>query len=207
MLAVGLAAVAVTVASAYLFLARRGLLRWVSLAAFVLAPVAVIVVYAFYDLLWVAAVSAGGWLLAAATARLALAGDPADRRMPEQPVQRPARRPFLIMNPHSGGGKVERFDLTRKAELLGAEVYLMSGPGQVDVAGVARDAVAAAPICLGSRAATAPRRWWQKSPPSRPAVRGHHGGHPQSFRARPRARPRRPGRVPGGADPTASTCG
>ena len=92
MLAVGLVAVVVTVASAYLFLARRGLLRWVSLAAFALAPVAVIVVYAFYDLLWVAAVSAGGWLLAAATARLALAGDRdglADARTAGGPARQP----------------------------------------------------------------------------------------------------------------------
>jgi len=58
MLAVGLAAVAVSIASAYLFLARRGLLRWLSLAVFALTPIAVIVVYAFYSLIWVAAVSA-----------------------------------------------------------------------------------------------------------------------------------------------------
>jgi diacylglycerol kinase family enzyme len=149
MLAVGLAAVAVSVASAYLFLARRGLLRWVSLAAFVLAPVAVIVVYAFYDLLWVAAASAGGWLLAAATARVALAGDRAGQRMPEQPVARPASRPFLIMNPKSGDGKVARFDLPPKAAALGAEVFLMSGPEQVDVAAVARQAVADGADLLG----------------------------------------------------------
>jgi len=33
MLAVGLAAVAVSMASGYLFLARRGMLRWLSLAS------------------------------------------------------------------------------------------------------------------------------------------------------------------------------
>ena len=48
MLAVGLAAVAVSAASAYLFLARRGLLRWLSLAVFVLAPAGVIAAYAFF---------------------------------------------------------------------------------------------------------------------------------------------------------------
>ena len=58
MLVVGLVAVAVSIASAYLFLARRGVLRWLSLAVFALTPVAVVVVYAFYSLLWVAAVSA-----------------------------------------------------------------------------------------------------------------------------------------------------
>ena len=149
MLAVGLVAVAVSVASAYLFLARRGLLRWLSLAVFVLAPVAVIVVYAFAALLWVAAASAGGFLLAGATARLAMAGDRDRWRMPEHPVEQAAMHPFLIMNPKSGGGKVTRFGLQRKAEDLGAEVFLMSGPEAVDVAGVARKAVADGADLLG----------------------------------------------------------
>jgi diacylglycerol kinase family enzyme len=149
MLAVGLVAVALSVASAYLFLARRGLLRWLSLVVFALTPITVIVVYAFYSLVWVAAVSAAGWLLAAATARLALAGDREEWRMAEHPVPRPAARPFLIMNPKSGGGKVARFDLQQKAVALGAEVFLMSGPEQVDVAAVARAAVASGADLLG----------------------------------------------------------
>jgi diacylglycerol kinase family enzyme len=149
MLAVGLAAVAVSIASAYLFLARRGLLRWVSLAVFALTPIAVIVVYAFYSLLWVAAVSAAGWLLAAAAARLALAGDRESWRMAEYPVPQPAARPYFIMNPKSGGGKVARFDLERKAAALGAEVFLMSGPEAIDVAAVARAAVTAGADLLG----------------------------------------------------------
>ena len=66
-----LAAVAASAASAYLFLARRGPLRWLSLAVFVLAPVVVIVVYAFAALLWIAVASAVTWLLAGATARSA----------------------------------------------------------------------------------------------------------------------------------------
>jgi diacylglycerol kinase family enzyme len=124
-------------------------LRWLSLVVFAVTPIAVIVVFAFYSLLWVAAVSAAGWLLAAGTARLALAGDREAWRMPEHPVPRPAVRPFLIMNPKSGGGKVVRFDLQRKAAALGAEVFLMSGPEQVDVAAVARAAVASGADLLG----------------------------------------------------------
>jgi diacylglycerol kinase family enzyme len=149
MLAVGLAAVAVSLASGYLFLARRGLVRWLSLAVFVLAPVAVIVVFAFYRLLLIAIAAAAGWLLAGTMARLALAGQRADSRMPEHPVDQPAARPFLIMNPRSGGGKVGRFGLQRKAEHLGAEVFLMSGPEPVDVTEVARGAVAAGADLLG----------------------------------------------------------
>ena len=149
MLAVGLAAAVVSLAAAYVFLSRRGVWRWLSLAVFVLAPIAVIVVYAFRDLLWVAIVAAAAWLLASVTARLALAGDQADWRMPEHPAQPPARHPYLIMNPKSGGGKVGKFDLKRKAEALGAEVFLLGGPEPVDVAEVARQAVASGADLLG----------------------------------------------------------
>ena len=62
----------------------------------------------------------------------------------------PAAHPFLIMNPRSGGGKVERFGLPRKASDLGAEVFLMNGPGPVDVAAVARKAVAGGADLLGA---------------------------------------------------------
>jgi hypothetical protein len=138
MLAVGLAAALAGLAAAYVFLSRRGLWRWLSLAVFVLAPIAVIVVYAFRDLLWVAVLSAAVWLLAGITARLALAGNQPDWRMAERPAEPPARHPYLIMNPKSGGGKVGKFDLKRKAEDLGAEVFLIGGSEPVDVAKVAR---------------------------------------------------------------------
>jgi diacylglycerol kinase family enzyme len=141
MLGLGVAAAVVSLASAYFFLSRRGLWRWLSLGVFIAAPVAVIVIYAFKDLLWVAIVSAAVWLLASMTARLALAGNPADWRMPEYPAQPAARHPYLIMNPKSGGGKVGKFDLKRRAEDLGAEVFLIGGPEPVDVAEVASQAV------------------------------------------------------------------
>ncbi len=149
MLAVGLAGAAVSLAAAFFFLSRRGVLRQVSLAVFVLAPVAVIVVYAFRDLLWVAAVLAAAWLLASMTARLALAADQPDWHMPERPARPQARHPYLIMNPRSGGGKVAKFDLKRKAEDLGAEVFLIGGSQPVDVAEVAREAVAKGADLLG----------------------------------------------------------
>jgi len=150
MVAVGVAGAVVTLAAAYLFLSRRGVLRWVSLAVAVLTPIAVIVVHALAGLLWVAILAAGVWLLAGVSARLALAGDRrTDWRMPEYPAQPPAAHPFFIMNPKSGGGKVGKFDLKRKAEGLGAEVFLMDGPEEVDVAAVARDAVARGADLLG----------------------------------------------------------
>ena len=149
MLGVAVAAAVVSLAAAYVFLARRGVWRWLALAVFVLAPVAVIVIYAFRNLLWVAIVAAALWLLATITARQALTTDQTDWRMPEYPAQPPARRPYLIMNPKSGGGKVGKFDLKRKAEALGAEVFLLGGSDHVDVAGVARKALAQGADLLG----------------------------------------------------------
>src|ERR1700744_2752555 len=99
--------------------------RWLARLSFVLAGLAVvllvvvaglkglIVYYAFRHLLWVAIATAAIWLLASITAR----------------------------NLKSGGGKVEKFDLKRKAEALGAEVFLVGGSGHIDVAGVARKAI------------------------------------------------------------------
>jgi len=149
MLGVAVAAAVVSLAAAYAFLARRGVWRWLALAVFVLAPIAVIVIYAFRNLLWVAIVAAALWLLATITARQALTTDQTDWRMPEYPAQPPARRPYLIMNPKSGGGKVGKFDLKRKAEALGAEVFLLGGSDHVDVAGVARKALAQGADLLG----------------------------------------------------------
>ena len=149
MLGVGLAGAAVSLAAAYFFLSRRGVWRWLSLAVFVLAPIAVIAVFALRNVLWIAIVAAAIWLLASMTARLALARDHTDWRMPEHPAEPPPRHPYLIMNPKSGGGKVEKFDLQRKAEDLGAEVFLMDGPELVDVAEVAREAVAQGADLLG----------------------------------------------------------
>ena len=149
MLAAGLAAAAVSLASAFWFLSRRGALRWLSLTLFLVAPATVIALYALNSLLWVALAAAAGWLLAGLTARAALAGDHEEHRMPEYPVRRSATRPFLIMNPRSGGGKVGSFDLRRRAEQLGAEVFMLDGDQPVDVAEVAREAVARGADLLG----------------------------------------------------------
>jgi diacylglycerol kinase family enzyme len=53
------------------------------------------------------------------------------------------------MNPRSGGGKVGKFGLKDKAAALGADVALLEGPGVVDVAAMARQAVEAGADLLG----------------------------------------------------------
>ena len=73
MLGVALASAAVSLAAAYIF-SSRGVVHWPRLAVFILAPIAVIVVYAFRTRLRVAIASDAAWLLASATARQALVG-------------------------------------------------------------------------------------------------------------------------------------
>ena len=135
-------------AGAYWFLAHRGVLRWASLAVAVLVPVALLVLYASRHLLWVAILAVALLLLALLAASAAMGS--AARRAPaaERRAERP-RRPFLIMNPRSGGGKVGKFGLKEKAESLGAEVAMLEGPQIIDVAALARRAVAEGADMLG----------------------------------------------------------
>jgi diacylglycerol kinase family enzyme len=86
--------------------------------------------------------------LAMAAGRAALRRDAIPERLPEYDVP-PPRRPYLIMNPNSGGGKVTRFGLKDKAEALGAEVAVLEGSGTVDVGELARRAVADGADLLG----------------------------------------------------------
>src|SRR5262249_57756717 len=84
-LAIGLAVAVVSLAAAFWFLASRGPRRWLALALVVLAPAAAIAAFAVAGLLWVALVSAAGWLLAWLTAKAALAPHPADCPLPRPP--------------------------------------------------------------------------------------------------------------------------
>jgi diacylglycerol kinase family enzyme len=148
------AAVCVLLAGAYWFLANRGPPRWAGLAAAALAPIAVVAGYVHAGLLWVAATSVALVIAAGAAARTALRPDAAGTRPAPDgavPAVRAARadHPFLIMNPKSGGGKVGKFGLKEKAEALGAEVVLLDGGQAVDVAALARQAVADGADLLG----------------------------------------------------------
>jgi diacylglycerol kinase family enzyme len=147
---VGLAVIAVSavLAGGYWFLANRGVLRWLALVLMIAAPVLILVVFALHHLLWVAIVAVALMVAAAVTARAALSTGSGKPAMPTVPAPRP-ERPFLIMNPRSGGGKVTKFGLQDKAEKLGAEVALLQGPGMVDVAALARQAVADGADLLG----------------------------------------------------------
>jgi diacylglycerol kinase family enzyme len=145
---VGLAGLALTAAGVWWALTNRGLVRWLAIALAVLALLVVLVLYTSRDLLWVVLVAIGLLVLAVVAGRAALRGDPAPERMREHDAPPPSR-PFLIMNPRSGGGKVARFGLKDKAEALGAEVVLLEGPEIIDVGALARQAVANGADLLG----------------------------------------------------------
>ena len=148
MVGVGVVAACLILAGAYWFLAHRGVLRWLAFGLVVLTPVAVLVVFTLNNLVWVALASVALMLLAGGAARRSVPPAPHATGMPVREVP-PPKRAFLIMNPKSGGGKVTKFDLKEKAEALGAQVALLDGPGEVDVAALARKAVADGADLLG----------------------------------------------------------
>ncbi|WP_336048004.1 diacylglycerol/lipid kinase family protein [Streptomyces sp. CA2R101] len=135
----GAAGLAVTAAGVWWVLAHRGVVRALALVLVVAAPLAVLVLYVAAGLLWVVLVSLGLWALAVSAGRAALVGEAGPAAPREAPADRPAR-PFLIMNPRSGGGKVGKFQLVHKAEELGAEVVVLDPAHPQDVAALARRA-------------------------------------------------------------------
>jgi diacylglycerol kinase family enzyme len=145
---VGLVGLALTLAGVWWALTNRGLVRGLAIALVVAAPLCVLVLYTSARLTWVVLVALGLLTVAVAAGRAALRRAAIPERMREDDVP-PPRRPYLIMNPRSGGGKVARFGLKDKAEALGATVALLEGPGTVDVGALARRAVADGADLLG----------------------------------------------------------
>ena len=146
-LLVSVGGVVVTTAALYWVLASRGILRWIATAVAVMAPLAVLVVFVRAELLAAVMTACVMALLTVFCARAAL------HKPSSGPTSKPsatkAEKPFVIMNPHSGGGKVAKFDLQRQAEELGAEVVLLEGPATVDVTALAQDAIARGADLLG----------------------------------------------------------
>mgnify|MGYP001045943286 FL=1 len=146
--AVALAGFAVSAAGVWWALSRRGPVRVLAVALAVAAQAAVIGLFVSVGLFWLVIVVVLLWAVMCFEGWAALAGGgggtvPAERRVP------PPQRPFLIMNPRSGGGKVGRFALQEKAEALGARVALLDPAHPQDVAALARDALADGADLLG----------------------------------------------------------
>ncbi|KQX09872.1 diacylglycerol kinase [Streptomyces sp. Root431] len=132
------------------FLAHRGPVRVFGAILAVGAPLAVLVLYVVGGVWGNALVALGLWGVALGCARTALRRPDRERNalMRGVPAVRP-RRPVLIMNPKSGGGKVGRFGLVARAEALGARVVLLDLSAETDVTALARKAVADGADLLG----------------------------------------------------------
>ncbi|MFE4648401.1 diacylglycerol/lipid kinase family protein [Streptomyces sp. NPDC056707] len=147
LMGVGWAGLALTAAGMWWMLTHTGWIRVLAALLVVAAPLGVLLLYAAAGLLWVVLVSLGLWALAVSAGRAALVeGTPPS--MTERPVSR-AKRPFLIMNPLSGGGKVERFHLAERARALGAEVVVLDPTQRQDVTELASRAVQGGADLLG----------------------------------------------------------
>ncbi|MGI9528731.1 MAG: diacylglycerol/lipid kinase family protein, partial [Acidimicrobiia bacterium] len=83
---------------------------------------------------------------ALALARLCLTA-PRQSDTVETRLTEPLRKPVLLCNPWSGGGKVASFDLAPLAEELGVEVVMLEEG--LDLEQLTRDAVARGADCLG----------------------------------------------------------
>ncbi len=140
LLGLGVAGLAVAAAGVWWALTRRGLLRVLASTLAAMAPIVVLLLYVWAGLLWVVLVSLGLWALAISAGGAALGKDTQRARAPGVRTA-PPQRPFLIMNPRSGGGKVGRFRLQERAEELGAEVHLLDTAHHEDVVALARSAV------------------------------------------------------------------
>lgn len=145
-LLVSVGTIVVTVAGLYWVLTSRGILRWVSAVIVLIAPLVMLIVFIRAELLAAVMSACVLALSAVCCARAALHKPLPDKNIAASVAR--AERPFFIMNPRSGGGKVAKFDLERKAEDLGAEVVLL-GPATVDVTALAQDAVERGADLLG----------------------------------------------------------
>ncbi|WP_073262053.1 diacylglycerol/lipid kinase family protein [Cryptosporangium aurantiacum] len=147
LLALGVGGAALTLAAGWWFLSHRGVRRWIAGAVVLAVPCAVAAWYIRAELLWAVIVTAFLWGLALGLGRAALAEFP--RPAPPTEYETPTpRHPYVIMNPRSGGGKVDRFGLADAARARGAEVVLLDDDHK-DAASLARQAVYAGADLLG----------------------------------------------------------
>ncbi|MET8577939.1 diacylglycerol kinase family protein [Streptomyces sp. NPDC005012] len=136
---VGIAGLALGAVGLWWFLAYTGAVRAAGLVLAVAAPATVLALYAAFGMLGPTLVALALWVLAVTAARSAVVPLDSAKGLGRTVAEAP-RAPWVVMNPRSGGGKVERFRLVEKAEAAGCRVTLLDG-GQ-DVTALARDAVA-----------------------------------------------------------------
>jgi diacylglycerol kinase family enzyme len=148
-LVVAIVCLVVAIGAAGYALTRTGVRRLVAAMVAILALAAPLVLVVAYGrllqlLLLIALVA-----VAAAATRHGLGRDIASLKSGPTPgtLVGPAIRPVLLMNPRSGGGKVERFHLVQEARRRGIEAVVL-GPGD-DLRQLAEEAVARGADVLG----------------------------------------------------------
>ncbi|MFD3924948.1 diacylglycerol/lipid kinase family protein [Streptomyces sp. NPDC058614] len=146
--AIVLAGFALSAAGLWWAVSRKGLVRVLAVALAVAAQAAVIGFFVAVGLFWLVIVIAALWAVVCFEGWAALAED-GGQVAPAEYRTAPPERPFFIMNPRSGGGKVGRFGLKEKAEALGAQVVLLDPAHVQDVAALARTALADGADLLG----------------------------------------------------------
>ncbi|GAB3058321.1 hypothetical protein GCM10027053_20200 [Intrasporangium mesophilum] len=143
-LLVGVVSLGVAVVAAWYAISRRGTTRILAVVLVAVALTAFVVVMIGSRSVRVLIVGLGLAVLSAAAAGFAL-------RMHRPGVDpgpaSKAKHPVLLMNPRSGGGKVERFSLVDLCHQRGVEPLVL-GPGE-DLRAVAEDAVARGADLLG----------------------------------------------------------
>ncbi|MFF7445573.1 MULTISPECIES: diacylglycerol kinase family protein [unclassified Streptomyces] len=149
LLVCGALGLAMAAAALWWALTLRGPLRWAAGLLTLAVPAGLIALFAT-TLFWALPVSLALWSVAVWSGRYALRDAGTDRIRRKERRTPPPRRPFLIMNPRSGGGKVDRFGLKEKAERLGARVVLLDPDDRQDVTALARQAVAEGADLLGA---------------------------------------------------------
>jgi diacylglycerol kinase family enzyme len=131
-------------------LIQRGARRVLATGVAIVAAIAVVVILLAASAILEIVLVVVLFVAAALTARYALSADPAalrERPPPGRRVTSPPRHAVLLMNPKSGGGKVERFRLVDEARRRGIEPVVL-GPDD-DLEQLARDAVAGGADVLG----------------------------------------------------------
>ncbi|GHD34201.1 hypothetical protein GCM10010313_80530 [Streptomyces violarus] len=149
LLLAGLVGLALTAAALWWVLSRRGPARMAAAVLALVAPVGVITLFAAANLIWVVFASLLLWCLAVWSGRYALRSTGLRPVRVKEYRTPPPQRPFLLLNPRSGGGKVEKFSLKEKAEELGAQVVMLDPDHHQDVTALAKAAVADGADLLG----------------------------------------------------------
>ena len=143
-LLVSVVSLGLAVVAAWYVVSRRGRVRAAAAALAVGAIVVFVVVVLASESGRVLAVGLGLAAISAAAAGYAL---PPTAQLDDPEVAPRVRNAVLIMNPRSGGGKVQRFGLVELCRQRGVEPHMLS-PGE-DLRAVAEAAVAAGADLLG----------------------------------------------------------